>query len=121
VICGAGGAIGGATARAFAREGARVFLTGHHRAAVEAVAEEISAAGGVAETAEVDALDERAVEAHLSGVVQKAGHIDVSFNAISIPQRGVQGIPLVELTPESFTLPVTTYSRSVASTPRPRA
>jgi NADP-dependent 3-hydroxy acid dehydrogenase YdfG len=62
VIYGAGGAIGGATARAFAREGARVFLTGHHRAAVESVAQEISAADGVAEAAEVDALDEKAVE-----------------------------------------------------------
>jgi NAD(P)-dependent dehydrogenase (short-subunit alcohol dehydrogenase family) len=37
VIYGAGGAIGGATARAFARERARVFLTGHHMAALEAV------------------------------------------------------------------------------------
>jgi NAD(P)-dependent dehydrogenase (short-subunit alcohol dehydrogenase family) len=34
VIYGAGGAIGGAVGRAFAREGARVFLTGHGRRAV---------------------------------------------------------------------------------------
>ena len=38
VIYGAGGAIGGAVARGFAAEGARLFLTGRHRAAVEAVA-----------------------------------------------------------------------------------
>ncbi len=43
VIYGAGGAIGGAVARAFAREGARVFLAGHTLAKVEAVAGEISA------------------------------------------------------------------------------
>jgi NADP-dependent 3-hydroxy acid dehydrogenase YdfG len=61
VIYAAGGAIGGAVARAFAREGARVFLTGRRPAPVEAVAEEIVAAGGAAEAAEVDALDERAV------------------------------------------------------------
>ncbi|MGH3147950.1 MAG: SDR family NAD(P)-dependent oxidoreductase, partial [Rubrobacter sp.] len=57
VIYGAGGAIGGAVARAFAREGARVFLAGRNLATLDEVAEAISAAGGVAETAQVDALD----------------------------------------------------------------
>jgi len=38
VIYGAGGAIGSAVARAFAREGARLFLTGRHQASVNAVA-----------------------------------------------------------------------------------
>jgi 3-oxoacyl-[acyl-carrier protein] reductase len=59
VIYGGGGAIGGAVARAFAREGAKVFLAGRTLAKLEAVAREISAAGGRAETAELDALDER--------------------------------------------------------------
>jgi NADP-dependent 3-hydroxy acid dehydrogenase YdfG len=49
VIYGAGGAIGGAVARAFAREGARLFLTGRQRASVEAVAKEVVAAGGSAD------------------------------------------------------------------------
>jgi hypothetical protein len=44
------GAIGGAVARAFAREGASVFLAG----SFESVAREISAAGGTVETAQVD-------------------------------------------------------------------
>jgi len=61
VIYAAGGAIGAAVARAFAREGARLFLTGRNVAKVDAVAEDIVAAGGVAETAQVDALDETAV------------------------------------------------------------
>ncbi|HZR39448.1 MAG TPA: SDR family NAD(P)-dependent oxidoreductase, partial [Ktedonobacteraceae bacterium] len=112
VIYGAGGAIGGAIARAFAREGARVFLTGHSLTSVDAVASDILAAGGVAETAQVDALDEQAVEEHLSAVVEKAGAIDISVNAISLPQRGVQGIPLIKLSPESFTLPIMTYMKS---------
>ena len=59
VIYGAGGAIGGAVARAFAREGAKLFLTGRRRAPVEAVAKDIVSAGGSAEAAEVDALDEQ--------------------------------------------------------------
>ncbi len=106
VIYGAGGAIGGAVARAFAREGAKVFLTGRTLAKVEAVAEEITAAGGVAEAAEVDALDERAVEKHIGEVVEQAGSIDVSFNAISI--RDVQLIPLVEMPHEDFMSPIVT-------------
>src|SRR5512145_2881083 len=56
VIYGAGGSIGGAVARTFAREGATVFLAGRTLAKLEAVAREIAAAGGVAETAQVDAM-----------------------------------------------------------------
>ena len=65
VIYGAGGAVGSAVTRAFAREGAQVFLTGRHRTRVEDVAREVVSAGGYAETAEVDALDEQAVDKHL--------------------------------------------------------
>jgi NADP-dependent 3-hydroxy acid dehydrogenase YdfG len=68
IIYGAGGAVGGAVARAFAREGARVFLTGRDLSTIDALAKEISAAGGVAETAQVDALDEEAVGSHLDAV-----------------------------------------------------
>jgi 3-oxoacyl-[acyl-carrier protein] reductase len=83
VIYGGGGSIGGAVARAFAREGARVFLAGRTREKLEEVAEQIRSAGGVAKTAEVDALDEQVVEKHIGEVVEQAGSIDVSFNAIS--------------------------------------
>ena len=58
VIYGGGGAIGGAVARAFAREGARVFLAGRTLAKLEHVARDISSAGGKAAIAEVDALDD---------------------------------------------------------------
>ena len=62
VVYGAGGAIGGAVAHTYAREGASVFLAGRTLAKLDAVAKEIHAAGGVAETARVDALDEQAVD-----------------------------------------------------------
>jgi NAD(P)-dependent dehydrogenase (short-subunit alcohol dehydrogenase family) len=106
VVYGAGGAIGGAVARAFAREGARVFLAGRTLATLDRVAEEISTVGGVVETAQVDALDERTVEEHIGGVVEQAGNIDVSFNAISI--RDVQLIPLTEMSREDFASPIVT-------------
>ncbi len=46
VIYGGGGAIGGAVARVFAREGARVFIAGRTQAKLDAVARDIAAAGG---------------------------------------------------------------------------
>jgi len=112
VIYGAGGAIGGAVARAFAREGARLFLTGRKKGAVDAVASDIVAAGGSAEAAEVDALDERAIDRHLQSVIDMAGRVDVAFNAIGIPGTNILGVPLVELNVEQFALPITTYATS---------
>ena len=112
VIYGAGGAIGGAVARAFAGEGARVFLTGRLQAPVEAVAEDIVSAGGSAEVAEVDALDEPAVDLHLLSVIDKTGRVDISFNAIGIPDTKILGVPLAELDTETFSLPITAYTTS---------
>ena len=121
IIYGAAGATGGAVARTFARHGARVFLTGRDLGALDTLAKEISAAGGTAETAQVDALDEVAVENHLDAVTAKTGTIDISFNAIGIPQQGIQGIPLTELSVDSFLLPVTTYPRAHFLTARAAA
>jgi NAD(P)-dependent dehydrogenase (short-subunit alcohol dehydrogenase family) len=109
VIYGAGGAVGGAVARTFAREGARLFLTGRSLANVEAVAKEIVAAGGVAEAAQVDALDENAVESHLDTVIAKATGIDVSFNAIGLPNTTLQGVPLVDLDLDQFMAPISAH------------
>lgn len=118
VIYGAGGAIGGAVARAFASEGARVFLSGRNLAPVEAVAKDIVSAGGLADTAEVDALDERAVDAHLQSVIDTAGRLDISFDAVGIPNAGILGVPLVDLGVEQFALPITTHATSYFLTAR---
>jgi 3-oxoacyl-[acyl-carrier protein] reductase len=119
VIYGGGGRIGGGVARAFAREGAKVFLAGRTLATLDRVAEEISAAGGAAETARVDALDERAVDRHADAVVEKAGSIDVSFNAIS--HGDVHGAPLTEMPFEDFARPITTAMRAQFLTARAAA
>jgi 3-oxoacyl-[acyl-carrier protein] reductase len=116
VIYGGGGAIGGAVARAFAREGAQVFLAGRTLATLDAVATEIAAAGGAAETAVVDALDERAVTEHADAVATRAGGIDVVFNAIG--HGDVHGAPLLEMSLEDFTRPITTAMRSQFLTTR---
>jgi len=118
VIYGAGGAIGGAVARAFAAEGANLFLTGRQRAPVEAVAQDIVSAGGSAEVAEVDALDEQAVDKHLQSVIDKAGRVDISFNAVGVPDAKILGVPLVEMDVEQFYLAITAYTRSYFLTAR---
>jgi NAD(P)-dependent dehydrogenase (short-subunit alcohol dehydrogenase family) len=118
VIYGAGGAIGGAVARAFAREGARLFLTGRLRAPVDAVAKDIVSAGGSAQAAEVDALDEQAIDEHLQSVIDEAGRVDISFNAVGIPDAKILGVPLVQLAVEQFSLPIASYARSYFLTAR---
>ncbi len=109
VIYGAGGSIGGAVARAFAGAGASLFLTGHRLAPVEGVAKDIVSAGGSAEVAEVDAVDEQAVDAHLQSVIDRAGRVDISFDAVGIPNATILGVPLVELDVEQFSLPIASY------------
>jgi NAD(P)-dependent dehydrogenase (short-subunit alcohol dehydrogenase family) len=118
VIYGAGGAVGGAVARAFAAEGANVFLTGRKPAPVEAVATEIVSAGGSAEAAAVDALDERAIDEHLRSVIDKAGRVDISFNAVGLPDTDIVGVPLLDLDLERFSLPITAYATSYFLTAR---
>jgi NAD(P)-dependent dehydrogenase (short-subunit alcohol dehydrogenase family) len=119
VIYGAGGDIGGAVARAFAREGAKLFLSGRNLRKVEAVAADISGRGGVAEAAQVDALDEQAVEKYVGAVAEKAGTIDISFSAISValPNKA----PLLELSAEDFALPITAYTQANFLTARSAA
>jgi NAD(P)-dependent dehydrogenase (short-subunit alcohol dehydrogenase family) len=79
---------------------------------VDAVAEEIAAAGGGgADTAQVDALDEQAVEEHLDTVVEQAGGVDISFNAIG-PGPAPDRIPLTELAGDAFVRPIAFYTSS---------
>ncbi|NEN05926.1 SDR family oxidoreductase [Diaminobutyricibacter tongyongensis] len=118
VVYGAGGAIGSAVARAFAAEGADVFVTGRVLAPVERVARDIAAAGGSAHAAEVDALDERAIDVHLRSVVDAAGRVDISFNAVGVPTSTLLGVPLADLDAESFVRPITAYTTSYFLTAR---
>jgi NADP-dependent 3-hydroxy acid dehydrogenase YdfG len=113
------GTVAAAVAKSFAREGAKVFLTGRTIKKLKAIADEISLSEGDIKTDQVDALDENAVEKHLSEVIRKEGKIDISFNAIGIPQKGIQGIPLTELSVKSFSLPIITYTQSHFITAKP--
>jgi len=119
VIYGGGGSVGGAVAFAFAREGANVYLAGRTLESLEEVAKQIRSAGGAAETAQVDALDEQAVDEHADAVAASAGGIDISFNLISVGD--VQGAPLAEMPLEDFERPVMTAVRTQFLTSRAAA
>jgi 3-oxoacyl-[acyl-carrier protein] reductase len=118
VIYGAGGPIGGAVARAFAREGARVFLAGRTRARLDKIANEIRWNGGAADIAVVDARDEQAVDEYVNAVVEQAGHLDISFDLIGY---GDVQKPLMEISIEDFMQPITNAMRSHFLTARAAA
>jgi 3-oxoacyl-[acyl-carrier protein] reductase len=103
IVYGAAGPVGAAVAGAFAREGARVVLTGRTPGTLTKVAEQIRDAGGNVETAVVDALDKSAVRTHADEVAATGG-IDIAFNATS--NDDLQGIPLLDMEFTDFARPV---------------
>jgi 3-oxoacyl-[acyl-carrier protein] reductase len=105
IVHGGAGAIGSAVARAYAREGAQVHLTGRTEATLEQVAQRIRHDGGTAHVAQLDVLDRSAVERHAAAVADNAGGIDACFNATS--NDDVQGTPLVDIRFDDFLRPVT--------------
>ncbi|MFI0479503.1 SDR family NAD(P)-dependent oxidoreductase [Actinomadura sp. 9N215] len=118
IIYGGAGTIGGTMARAFAAEGARVFLAGRTPATLDAVADEIREAGGLAETARVDALDEDAVNNWVDSVAATAGSVDVSVNAISM-----DGLfrPMIEIPVDDFAKSLEKMARTFMLTTRAAA
>lgn len=103
IVYGAGGAIGSAVARAYARHGADVHLAGRTRDACEAVAQRIRQDGGTAHVARVDVVDRAAVAEHADTVAAHGG-IDICFNATS--NDDVQGTTLAGMPFEEFLRPV---------------
>lgn len=112
VIYGGGGAVGTAVAETFAREGASIYLTGRSQAKVDEVANRLNAAGGRVEAAQVDALDEDAVQSHLDMIVARTGKIDISFNAVGLRNTTLQGVPLLELDVKQFMAPIASHVQS---------
>ena len=98
---------------------ATVHLAGRNLENVERVADEIRSAGGAAEAAEVDALDEEAVDRHADAVAAKADGIDISFNLIAHPYT--HGTPLAEMDADDFMAPLETAARTTFLTARAAA
>ena len=119
VVYGGSGVIGRAIARAFASEGARVFMAGRTRQSLEAAAADLGRTGADNDLAVVDALDERAVEEHFASVVDAAGAVDICFNAVS--HGDVHGSPLLGMPLDDFMRPIVTATRANFLTTRTAA
>jgi 3-oxoacyl-[acyl-carrier protein] reductase len=103
VVYGAGGAVGSAVARAYAREGAYVHLIGRSHTSLDETAQRIGADGGSAEVTTLDVLDQDAVEHHAASVAASNG-IDICFNATA--NDDLQGTLLLDLDFADFLRPV---------------
>lgn len=105
IVFGAAGAIGSAVARAYAREGAEVYLAGRTEAPLHTLASSLRADGGTAHVTPLDVLDSGAVQRYADHVNASTGGIDICFNATS--NDDVQGTPLLDLPFDDFMRPVT--------------
>jgi 3-oxoacyl-[acyl-carrier protein] reductase len=110
VVYGGGGAIGGAVAQAFAEQGAHVIVAGRAESSLDRVVKPLSERGLSAQAAQVDALVESQVEAHLEKVVAEHGGIDISFNLISVAYS--LGEPLHDIPVEEFVVGITNGMRT---------
>ena len=105
IIYGAGGSLGSAIAQALAAAGAKVFLTGRNLDSVQKTADKVLQSGGIAEADKVDATNEEPINRHINAVKQKAGSVDISFNAIGIDV--VMNTPLADMSVDDYVNPIT--------------
>ena len=106
-IFAANGEISSAVARAMAERGAYVYLSGRNLSAVSQLAEQITAAGGLAEVHRVDATDEQQIDSFLQNIVAERGAIDIVFNGIGLRvHEATYGTPATQLSFDKFMLPL---------------
>lgn len=98
LVTGAGRGMGRAVALTLAREGASVVVNDVQAAAAEAVAAEITAAGGRALAVAADVRDARAVDAMVARAVSIFGTLDILVNNAGIlgNTRPAEEIPVEE-------------------------
>ena len=51
-------------------------------------------------------------------MIDSAGHVDISFNAVGIPNAQILGVPLIDLYVKLFSQPITSYTTSYFLTAR---
>jgi NAD(P)-dependent dehydrogenase (short-subunit alcohol dehydrogenase family) len=98
LVTGGGGAIGGASARLLAGEGAKILVADERSETAEAVAREIKEAGGAAEPFSIDVADPSQCKAAVDAAVSAFGelHVLVNVAAAVTPDAPVDELPLEE-------------------------
>lgn len=86
MVTGGGGGIGGATARALARQGASVAVVDIDGARAEEVVQAISASGGAALAVPADLAEEPEVVAAITATVTRFGRLDVLHNNAALTE-----------------------------------
>ncbi|OAT18561.1 short-chain dehydrogenase/reductase [Buttiauxella gaviniae ATCC 51604] len=100
VIFGGSGAIGRAVAHVIAREGAHVYLGARSQERLHQIADDIRAAGGSAETFNIDVLDEQSTIERIAQLAQQTGGFDVVINTTGFVHD--QGKSVIELSLAQF-------------------
>jgi NAD(P)-dependent dehydrogenase (short-subunit alcohol dehydrogenase family) len=80
IVTGASSGIGYATAKLFAREGAKLVVAARRRPQLDALVAEINSLGGEAIAADGDVCDESFAKALVNIAVTRFGGLDVAFN-----------------------------------------
>ena len=88
IVTGAGGGIGGAVARLFASEGAKVIIVDSNSESAKNIEGEIVKSGGVAATEIIDVRRVQEIARAVQNAVHKFGRLDILINCagISIPR-----------------------------------
>jgi NAD(P)-dependent dehydrogenase (short-subunit alcohol dehydrogenase family) len=107
VVFAASGDIAGAVARSLSQHGAKLYVTARNPDAAKALSRDINTAGGNAEAASIDALNEREIDAFLKKVTTENGRLDIIFNGIGADYLEMGGRPLTtEASLEQFLAPI---------------
>jgi len=99
LVTGGTSGIGRATAIAFAKEGAKVVVSGRRKAEGAETVTHVEKAGGRGLFIQADVSDEAQVKSLVDAVVQEFGRLDIAFNNAGI--EGTPG-PLVDSTAEQY-------------------
>ena len=86
IVTGGGGGIGGATARALAREGASVVVADLDGARAEGVAQAITASDGNAVSVTADLSEEAEVAAAITATMARYGRLDILHNNAALTE-----------------------------------
>jgi NAD(P)-dependent dehydrogenase (short-subunit alcohol dehydrogenase family) len=92
IVTGAASGMGAATARRFAREGAKVVIADMLEAEGQAVAQHIVTANGAAEFMRLDVTDEANWKAVVDATVAKYGRLDILVNNAGISGSAVEDV-----------------------------